>query len=270
MLIHEYRVILPVTVEEYQIASLYTIAHMSREETGGSEGVEVVKNEPFSDYPLMDGKYSSGQYSFKKYHLDKKMPTILRLISPKGSKELHEECWNAYPYCKTVITNPGFMKDDFRLEIITMHTNDRGKEENALQLSQEVLGQREVFVIDIANDPVASNDYSRNTDPKLYRSAKTNRGPLQGDWVDTVTPVMTCYKLVTVHFRWFGLQNKVEKILQNFQRRLYTVVNRKLFCLMDEWYNLTLEDIRKFEEETKAFLNQQRTCGVVTGTVDFT
>jgi len=26
------------------------------------------------------------------------------MLAPKGSMEIHEEAWNAYPYCRTVIT----------------------------------------------------------------------------------------------------------------------------------------------------------------------
>lgn len=29
---------------------------------------------------------------------------MIRLLAPKGSLEIHEEAWNAYPYCRTVIT----------------------------------------------------------------------------------------------------------------------------------------------------------------------
>ena len=32
------------------------------------------------------------------------------MVAPKGSLEVHEEAWNAYPYCKTVLSNPGYMK----------------------------------------------------------------------------------------------------------------------------------------------------------------
>lgn len=50
------------------------------------------------------GKYSSGQYTYKIYHLASKVPAFIRLLMPKGSLEIHEEAWNAYPYCRTVIT----------------------------------------------------------------------------------------------------------------------------------------------------------------------
>lgn len=44
---------LPLTVEEYQVAQLYSVAEASKNETGGGEGIEVLKNEPFQDYPLL-------------------------------------------------------------------------------------------------------------------------------------------------------------------------------------------------------------------------
>lgn len=75
------------------------------------------------------------------------------------------------------------------------------------ELSPDKLKSREVVHIDIANDPVASADYKEDEDPTKFKSQKTGRGPLQGpNWKETIDPVMTCYKLVTVEFKWFGLQ----------------------------------------------------------------
>ena len=110
MLIKEFRVSLPISVEEYQIGQLYSCAEASKNETGGGEGVEVLRNEPFTDYPLLSGKFDSGQYTHKIYHLSSKVPSWIRSIAPKGSLEIHEEAWNAYPYCRTVLTNPGCLK----------------------------------------------------------------------------------------------------------------------------------------------------------------
>ena len=33
-----------------------------------------------------------------------KVPSFVRMIMPKGTLEFHEESWNAFPYCKTIIT----------------------------------------------------------------------------------------------------------------------------------------------------------------------
>lgn len=226
MLIKEYRVTLPLSVEEYQVAQLYSVAEASKNETGGGEGIEVLKNEPFTDYPLLGGKYSKGQYTYKIYHLQSKVPGFIKLIAPKGSLEIHEEAWNAYPYCKTVISNPGYMKDNFVIIIESYHIADSGGQDNVHELPPEKLKQREVVKIDIGNDPVASSDYKAHEDPTKYKSEKTGRGPLTGNWIESVNPVMTCYKLVTVEFKWFGLQTRVENFIQKSERRLFTVFHR--------------------------------------------
>ena len=53
---------------------------------------------------FLGDKYSSGQYTYKIYHLASKVPTMIRLLAPKGSLEVHEEAWNAYPYARTIYT----------------------------------------------------------------------------------------------------------------------------------------------------------------------
>ena len=63
------------------------------------------------------------------------------------------------------------------------------------------------------------------------------------------------YKLVTVEFPYFGLQGKVETLIQTYQRSLFNASHRQLFCWIDEWYGKTMEDIRAMERETKALLD---------------
>jgi hypothetical protein len=62
------RIVMPLSVEEYRIGQLYSVIEASKNETGGGEGVEILKNEPFTDYPLF-GSYNSGQFTHKVYHL---------------------------------------------------------------------------------------------------------------------------------------------------------------------------------------------------------
>lgn len=38
---------------QYQVAQLFSVAEASKENTGGGEGIEVLKNEPFEDFPLL-------------------------------------------------------------------------------------------------------------------------------------------------------------------------------------------------------------------------
>ncbi|ERE67956.1 large neutral amino acids transporter small subunit 3 [Cricetulus griseus] len=90
------RVILPVSVDEYQVGQLYSVAEASKNETGGGEGVEVLVNEP---YEKDDGE--KGQYTHKIYHLQSKVPGFVRMLAPEGALNIHEKAWNAYPYCRT-------------------------------------------------------------------------------------------------------------------------------------------------------------------------
>jgi hypothetical protein len=67
------------------------------------------------------GKYSSGQYTYKIYHLQSKVPAMIRLVAPKGALEVHEEAWNAYPYCRTVITVIKFVANEARILVLPLN-----------------------------------------------------------------------------------------------------------------------------------------------------
>ena len=55
-----------------------------------------------------------------------------------------------------------------------------------------------------------------------------------------VDPVMTCYKLVTIEFKWFGLQSKVENFISTTERRLFLNFHRQVFCWTDKWHGKNL------------------------------
>ena len=55
-----------ITHPQYHIAQLYSVAEASKNETGGGDGVEVVKNEPCNE-----DKMGSGQYTYKIFHLSR-------------------------------------------------------------------------------------------------------------------------------------------------------------------------------------------------------
>jgi len=254
------------TVEEYQVAQLYSVAEASKNETGGGEGVEVLKNEPYDNVPLLNGKFTKGQYTYKIYHLASKVPGWIKMVAPKGSLEVHEEAWNAYPYCKTVLSNPGYMKDNFYIVVETYHIADRGDQENVHELDKKKLKDRTVVPIDIANDEVAAADFKKDEDPSTFKSEKTGRGPLSGDWKASVEPVMTAYKLVTIQFKWWGLQDRVENFIHATEKRIFTNFHRQVFCWMDKWHGMTMDDIRALEEETKKKLDEERSKGEIRGT----
>ena len=72
--------------------------------------------------------------------------------------------------------------------------------------------------IDIVRDAVAPGEYKAEEDPRLYRSAKTGRGPLADDWARTAAqtgPLMCAYKLCKVEFRYWGMQAKIEQFIHD-------------------------------------------------------
>ena len=198
MLITEFRIVLPMTVEEYQVAQLYATAKASKQQTGGGEGVQILLNEPFerTEANAFLGVHNRGQYTKKIYYLASRVPGWLRLVFAESSLTMHEEAWNAYPYCKTVLTNP-FMKESMLIDISTLHLADRGETENAHQLTGDELKKRRVVYINIAA-PVSRADYKAEDDPEKYRSTKTGRGPLLSSqpWARTCEPYMSVLAFV--------------------------------------------------------------------------
>lgn len=269
MYIKEFRIILPISVEEYGVAQLWSVAEASKNETGGGEGIEVIENYPYDDHR---GK---GQYTLKNYHLASRVPRAARMLAPKGALEFREEAWNAYPYCKTVVTNPDYMGDNFKVSIESWYKEDFGELENVHNLTQQELRNREVVYIDIVNEAVSSKDYKEDEDPTKCRPCKApHRGPLSRNWIQELksgnmpnVPYMCAYKLVRAHFKWLGFQTIVENIIQNQERRIFRNFNRQVYCWMDKWLGLTIEDIRRIEDEAKEELEQLRATGAIRGTV---
>uniref|UniRef100_A0A4W5QTQ3 Phosphatidylinositol transfer protein membrane associated 2 n=1 Tax=Hucho hucho TaxID=62062 RepID=A0A4W5QTQ3_9TELE len=237
MLIKEYRIPMPMSVEEYRIAQLYMIQKKSREEScGEGSGVEILENKPYED-----GPGGSGQYTHKVYHIGKHIPSWFCSILPQAALRVEEESWNAYPYTRTRIH---YMAHCGLCPVLTVglcvHPPDP---------------------IDIVKDYIAPHEYLVEEDPKLYVSVKTQRGPLTDDWIElinqnpTQNPVMCAYKLCKVEFRYWGMQSKIERFIHDVGlRKVMVRAHRQAWCWQDEWYGLTIEDIRQLELETQLAL----------------
>ncbi|KAL8198902.1 UNVERIFIED_CONTAM: hypothetical protein K2H54_029314 [Gekko kuhli] len=164
-----------------------------------------------------------------------------------------------------------YMKDDFLIKIETWHKADLGTQENVHKLDPNEWKNVEAVYIDIADrSQVLTKDYKPEEDPAKFKSIKTGRGPLGPNWKKEILksdcPYMCAYKLVTVKFKWWGLQNKVENFIQKQERRLFTNFHRQLFCWLDKWVDLTMEDIRRMEDDTKRQLDEMREKDPLKGT----
>ncbi|XP_053726043.1 membrane-associated phosphatidylinositol transfer protein 2-like isoform X7 [Synchiropus splendidus] len=255
MLIKEYRIPMPMSVEEYRIAQLYMIQKKSREEScGEGSGVEILENKPYSD-----GPGGIGQYTHKVYHIGMHIPSWFRSILPKAALRVEEESWNAYPYTRTRYTCPFVEK--FSIDIETYYKPDTGSQADVFNLSAADKRQRTIDPIDIVTDPIPPHEYKLEEDPRIYKSAKTQRGPLLDNWIEDYnnnpgkTPIMCAYKLCKVEFRYWGMQSKIERFIHDVGlRKVMVRAHRQAWCWQDEWYGLTMEDIRQLELETQLTL----------------
>ncbi|XP_043968635.1 membrane-associated phosphatidylinositol transfer protein 2-like isoform X4 [Gambusia affinis] len=255
MLIKEYRIPMPLSVEEYRIAQLYMIQKKSRDEScGEGSGVEILENKPYTD-----GPGGVGQYTHKVYHIGMHIPGWFRSILPKAALRVEEESWNAYPYTRTRYTCPFVEK--FSIDIETYYKPDTGNQADVFNLSAADKRQTTIDVINIVTDPIPPHEYISDEDPKLYTSAKTQRGPLQDDWIEEYnnnpgkTPIMCAYKLCKVEFRYWGMQSKIERFIHDVGlRKVMVHAHRQAWCWQDEWYGLTMDDIRQLELETQLAL----------------
>ncbi|KAK1160169.1 membrane-associated phosphatidylinositol transfer protein 2-like isoform X3 [Acipenser oxyrinchus oxyrinchus] len=258
MLIKEYRIPLPMSVEEYRIAQLYMIQKKSRDETcGEGSGVEILENRPYTD-----GPGGSGQYTHKVYHIGMHIPSWFRSILPKAALRVEEESWNAYPYTRTRYTCPFVEK--FSIDIETYYKPDTGDEIDVFNMSLSDRRQRTLDPIDIVKDLIPPHEYLAEEDPKLYKSVKTKRGPLTEDWIEEIKnnpgkmPIMCAYKLCKVEFRYWGMQSKIERFIHDVAlRKVMVRAHRQAWCWQDEWYGLSIADIRQLEHETQLMLAQK-------------
>ncbi|KAK0160351.1 hypothetical protein PV328_007772 [Microctonus aethiopoides] len=249
VLTKEYRICMPLTVEEYRIGQLYMIARHSHEQSNSDEGVEVIINTECAD-PV----YGQGQYTEKKINLSSKLPYWIQGLIPKIFY-IYEKAWNYYPFTITEYTCSFIPK--FRISIKTRYEDNNGSSENVLGLSSIELTNREVDFVDIAYDELSAKHYKEEEDPKFFQSKKSGRGPLVEGWCQTTQPIMCSYKLVNASFEIWGMQARVEDFIHKWIREILLLGHRQAFTWIDEWYDMHLKDVRNYEKKMHAATNDK-------------
>ncbi|XP_063444669.1 cytoplasmic phosphatidylinositol transfer protein 1-like [Mytilus trossulus] len=247
MYLKEYRICMPLSVEEYKIGQLYMIAKHSHEQSEHGEGVEVVKNEECDH-----AKHGKGRFTEKRVYLSSRLPSWIRSMIP-NIFYITEKAWNYYPYTETEYTCS--FVPLFKVYIETRYENNNGSSENCVGLSDEDLEVREVEHIDIALEDIPEKNFKKEEDLKTFKSTKTDRGPLQKGWKDTSKPIMCSYKAVKVYFEMWGMQTKVEQFGQRSIRDILVLGHKQAFAWIDEWIDMSMEDLRKYETETNEKTN---------------
>ena len=244
MKLKEYRICMPMTLEEFQIGQVYTIARSTF-----GQGIEILKSEPCED-PV----HGKGHYTEKKIHLSARLPSFIRNFTPSNFYAISKS-WDYLSYTLTEYTTPLINKFSARIE--TRNEENAGTTENVMNLSEKEIAQRQVDLIDIATEKVSEAKYKEDEDPTKFQSSKTKRGPLSEGWRDNTSPMICSYKVLRVNYDVWMLQGKVEAHVASQLRDFILLAHRQTFAWMDEWYGMTMEEVRAYEKEMKEKTNEK-------------
>ncbi|XP_017271091.1 cytoplasmic phosphatidylinositol transfer protein 1b [Kryptolebias marmoratus] len=247
MLMKEYRVCMPLTVEEYRIGQLYMISKHSCEQSGGGEGVEVVKNEP-DVHP----QHGPGQVTEKRIYLSSKLPSWIKAFVPRFFY-VTEKAWNFYPY--TITEYSVSFVPRFSIRIETKFENNNGSNDNVF--GDTPTPAENVSFLDILSDPIPEKHKTDSEDLSRWRSNKTNRGPLEEGWRDNHNPIMCSYKRVHCSFEVYGFQTRTEEFVHRIIKDILLVGHRQAVAWLDEWHGLSLEEVREYEKDMQEKTNSK-------------
>lgn len=255
----EYRIILPLTVEQYYIGKGYMVNKVTREEKGeAGEGVEIIGIDRFT---TESGGF--GHRSYKIYHFKSRIPSAVRWAIPDSYLHFHEKSINEWPHSVTTNYIPG-LAQDFRLICESMHVpyvHGEPINDNLVNLPPDQLAKREIVYIDIVGHEVKPNpkeiDMDGFTAPELGITEPLVADPKGNSkappkWTETFKgPMMCAVKVIKFHFKWFGLQGLANNIVFSMlYPDLFTNTHRKLMMWHKEWSGWTLEEVVKYEQET--------------------
>ncbi|CAL8257865.1 unnamed protein product [Boreogadus saida] len=254
MLLKEYRICMPLTVEEYRIGQLYMISKHSCEQSDGGEGVEVVQNEP-----ELHPQHGPGQVTEKRIYLSSKLPSWAKSFVPRFFY-VTEKAWNFYPYTITEYSVSFLPK--FSIRIDTQFENNNGQ--NANVFGDQPTPEESVCFLDILTDPIPEKNYKESEDLSRWQSDKTGRGPLEEGWRASAEPIMCSYKRVSCSFEVFGVQGRTEEFIHKNIRDILLVGHRQAVAWIDEWHGMSLDQVREYErllqEETNSKVKSSQ-CG---------
>ncbi|XP_041844950.1 cytoplasmic phosphatidylinositol transfer protein 1b [Melanotaenia boesemani] len=247
MLMKEYRICMPLTVDEYRIGQLYMISKHSCEQSGGGEGVEVVKNEP-DTHP----QHGPGQLTEKRIYLSSKLPSWAKALVPRIFY-VTEKAWNFYPYTITEYSVSFLPRFSIRIE--TRFENNKGNNNNVF--GDTPTPAENVCFLDILTDPIPEKHYKESEDLSRWQSSKTERGPLEKGWRDCHKPIMCSYKRVQCSFEVYGLQTRTEEFIHRNIKDILLVGHRQAVAWIDEWHGLSLEEVREYEQAMQEKTNSK-------------
>lgn len=249
MLMIEYRIKLPITLDKYSIAHLYTIMEMSKKYTTVGEGVEILENTQCDQSRLPHNKknrkmVNKVQRTSKRYYIPN---TITSVVGLKDCV-LRKSSFHRFPHFRTTVTAEAGTKGEFTIDTLCRPVDD---DTNVFKLPQTILDRRSLVNIDIVTDIITS-DFIKDIDAKKLLN-------LEDDWQSTIDPKisMVVHKLVSVESHEPNKDVINSLVIENL-RKIFTIFHKKLVCSHDQWKDLKIKDIRTMENDTKEFLDKKR------------
>ncbi|KCZ76418.1 hypothetical protein H311_02584 [Anncaliia algerae PRA109] len=228
----EFRITLPLTIEEYNIGQLYNVVEMSKENVGTKVKIEVNEDH---DHP----EYGMCRKTVKKMDLSSNLPTMVTIFFPSKLFRLEETSFNNYPECRTFYKSCYANESTFKMSIHSKHLE--GVNENVFDGTHEII---DLNLTDKVHD--------KNYNVKNFVNEKSKKIYLEQGWLENCStaniPHITCHKFITLELNCIKEKWLADKIFYEVNK-FFVKTHQRIYASVDKWHNLTMEDIRKMEEE---------------------
>lgn len=261
MKIVEWRVILPLTLDQYRRAEKYSIARRTLDDADQNGGLERV----VSDQREWQGEQAN--YTKLFYRYKKRILTFMRVVLPNNFTDLIEEVYDQFPKKTSVfsiLNRPDTLKMTVTTHVLEYQGVDQVFDDTEVY-SQEEIQNREIFYLDIVNwSSAKSNDYKIDgfecpeaNISKLTATGKPDKHIIP-DWVKSYNgPMVIARKVVRCKVSIFGLSSLAEDLVTNkLLSGLYSDLHKSMVFWAKDWNNLNFNDVLKYDSEIAAKVNQ--------------
>ena len=250
MRIIEYRIIVPLSIEQCRLGCQYMCAKYQAELSKEGQGYEVFENRTEAD---------GSQFTHKALHFINKAPAALRWALPAKWCVVQEESIDNFPHYVTRYYSKEIARETAGDVTETTHmpyTHGMTIPENTFGLNNSELKKREVLYLDVLNGPKSEDDLDLHhfsfadggvSEMTANHSGNENAIP---EWVATYPGPMTLIvKVAKMHFNMWGLQKLAETYcMNNFYTPAYRDMHRYMIKHINEWHNMKDEDVRAVEQ----------------------
>ncbi|KAI5140793.1 hypothetical protein NEPAR04_0510 [Nematocida parisii] len=240
-----YVMYMPYTLKEYNVGQLLTTCRVSEREADKGMRVAVLENKPIKNEETAE----PCQYTSKVLDFSKKVPGFFRAIAPSGSLTMSEISYNAFPVCKTTYTSGALSEKKFKARIDTLFFE--GHKPPVDPFTDGIVAER-CEVLDLVHGQQIAENIN-------LAEIKDESGNLlfPADWEKSHTPLMTIFKRVHIDLNIPIIGKRYIEDIDKFMRKMFTQGHQEVIKYYNEWKNMTMDDVRKEEEKTKAHLEEK-------------